>query len=151
MAQNFDFSNVSFYFGNGTYPDGVNIDHASELAAHFHESEVEAYIGSFSEDIISQAQMYAERTGIENPGVDRGEGFSVNISENGQLLGNYMIDVMVDEGHENDLLPNGEPASMLENYSWEEFDRLEQLMKEQDMAFGSEVSAMQETAPEMEK
>ena len=62
-----------------------------------------------------------------------------------------MIDVMVDEGHENDLLPNGEPASMLENYSWEEFDRLEQLMKEQDMAFGSEVSAMQETAPEMEK
>lgn len=145
MAQNFDFSHAAFYFGNGTYPANVDEDRVSELASHFHEGEIEAYMGSFSDDVMEQANMYADRSGIENITVEKGSGLSVNILENGEQLAAYQIDVMVDEGHEDDLLPNGEPASRLAEYDWEAFDKLEQLVQKQDAQFGNDVDTIQET------
>lgn len=144
MAQNFDYSRASYFIGNGKYPEGVDEDRAAELAAHMHEAQIDVYMGSFSDDVMRQTAMYADCAGLENITVERSDGLSVNIMENGTLMANYEIDVYLPDDGKDDLLPNGDPAGKLAEYGWDEFDKLEEMAKAQDAQFGANIEAMEQ-------
>lgn len=142
----FDFENVGFWFGKLNVPDLDSIehmDHVSELAAHCHEEQIEAYMGNLSDDVMRITKMYAEYTCIENISVEKGDGFSVDILESGKKIANYEIDVYLYNDSDNDILPNGDPASSLKTYGWTEFEQLERLVQEQDAQFGADVAAIE--------
>lgn len=153
--EKFDFSNLTLYYRNPNKPTGEPEDErVVELAVQMHEEPICFSMGTFSADVLSQAKEYAERAGFENVTVEKSRSygdFGVEIMENGNNVARYRIDSCVAEEDWEKILPNGEKAFVLDQYGWDEYERLEALVAEQDTEFGQDVGKIQGQEDNMEQ
>lgn len=151
--EKFDLGSVNFCFGSVTPADPDN-GKMTELAGHLYNEEIDAYMGTLSDDVVSSVRMYADHLGIEDATVKKCEDFSVNIYKDGALLVNAQICALVNDEDLEKIMPDGNPAHVLvtePGYTWKEYENLEKLAMEQDVQFGADVEAVTETDNAIER
>ena len=130
-------SMAGFYFGcnHANEEAAVSDEQLSELACVFHEEEIYPKKGqTLFEATQVYAKLLAERAGLEDVTIEKGENLSVDVLAGGNTIMNFDVDVYVPEESRDKAMANGEPLSNMENYGWDEFDKLEESYKNLDFA-----------------
>ncbi len=145
----FDFENAQFYFINGVIHESPYLDKQKmkDIEHNFDsEARIYPYIGTFSRDVTSYAKDLAELSGFENVIVKKADGLNVEIYTDGIKAASFGVYPIIYEEYDNDLLPDGNPASMLTKYGWDDYEKLEKIVMEQDSQFEKNVESI--TGPE---
>lgn len=143
----FNFNTATFYFGPGhrCAPKNYDSERVRELASTLYMEEIDTSMSHLSENVMETAKRLAENAKIENVSVQKGEGSTLDIFDNGVKIYNVGMDVSIPLECYQQIMPDGNYAARLvtdPGYTWEDYDRLEKLAQEQDAEFLNAVDAI---------
>lgn len=130
----FDYTQLAgFYFGEGTYEENTALSSKarSRLATAFHEEAVDPAPNSLLESAKFYAEMLAERV-LDDVTVEKGENRSIDVLSGGEKVASFKVDVYVGDEDLGALMPNGDYGEKLQHYGWEDFEKLESVIKKQE-------------------
>lgn len=167
MGNQFDYKKMDYVEFEFNSPRALDTPAGEKLAQAWllHDEYISDVFGelsmeSFSDGILTATEICASNSDIEDVRVEKGTSepgnLGIKVYSGDEYLGEARLDVWVmadryiegllDQGmslEDVDIpnLPNGDPITEMDNYTWEDFDKLEQMAQaEVGAEFSSAVS-----------